>query len=382
MNESHDFFDRLEQQLVDQLPFVVYRKPNSDAVKAMLQMDDKLHKMSDYGKSGFVFAPFDTEASSAQVKEEAVLIPLEHSEVLNHIFNVISNEGEKSHKESNTDDSSKEYHTNLVQKGIDAINSNYLKKVVLSRRETVSLSDANPISLFRKLLIAYPTAFVYCWYHPKVGLWLGATPETLLRVEGKRFETMALAGTQLYNGTLDVTWKDKEKEEQQLVTDFVVNNLEPLVESLNVSEVKTVKAGNLLHLQTKITGTLNFSTFNFKNFVTSIHPTPAICGIPKQSAKQFILENENYNREFYTGFLGELNFQEKKSRNSNRRNVENNAYASVKKVSNLYVNLRCMQIQDNEAIIYVGGGITKDSNPENEWIETVNKTNTMKKVLS
>ncbi len=375
MSESHDFFDRLEQQFTSKLPFVTYRKPNSDEVKAMLQIDDKLNKVSNYTESGFVFAPFDD-------KEDAVLIPSDSSEVLNHTFNVISNESEKSHKENETDDSSKEFHTNLVQKAIDSINSNHLKKVVLSRCETVNRSEANPISLFKKLLQTYPTAFVYCWYHPKVGLWLGATPETLLRVEGNRFETMALAGTQLYNGTLDVIWKDKEKEEQKLVTDYVVNNLESLVESLNVSEVKTVKAGNLLHLQTNVTGTLNFKHSNFKNLLNKLHPTPAICGIPKESAKQFILENENYNREFYTGFLGELNLQEKKTRNSNRRNVENNAYASVKKVSNLYVNLRCMQIQDNDAIIYVGGGITKDSIPENEYIETVNKTNTMKKVLS
>ena len=70
-----------------------------------------------------------------------------------------------------------------------------------------------------------------------------------------------------------------------------------------------------------------------------------------------------------------------RSRNTNRRNVENNAYASVKSVSNLYVNLRCMQFKDDEALIYVGGGITKDSIAENEWEETQKKTQTMKSVL-
>ena len=374
MSELHDFFNKLEQQLANALPFVVYRKPNSDVVKAMLQKNDTLHRISDYNESGFVFAPFDD-------REDAVLIPLENSEVLSHTLTVNSNDSEKSNQENITIES-KEHHINLVQKGIDAINYGYLKKVVLSRRETVNLSEDNPINLFKKLLKAYPTAFVYCWYNPTVGLWLGATPETLLRVEGNRFETMALAGTQLHNGTLDVVWEAKEKEEQQLVTDYVVDNLKSSVDSLNVSEAKTVKAGKLLHLQTKITGTFNFQQSSFKNLLGKLHPTPAICGIPKERAKQFLLDNEFYFREFYTGFLGELNLQEKKNRNSNRRNVENTAYASIKKVSNLYVNLRCMQIQDKEAIIYVGGGITKDSNPENEWIETVNKTKTMKKVLS
>ena len=112
-----------------------------------------------------------------------------------------------------------------------------------------------------------------------------------------------------------------------------------------------------------------------------MHPTPAICGFPKEAAKQFIQENENYNREYYTGFLGEINFLETTNRNSNKRNVENNAYTAVKKVSNIFVNLRCMQIIDQIAIIYVGGGITKDSIPQAEWEETVNKTFTIKNCL-
>ena len=376
MSEVHDFFDKLEHQLKNNLPFAAYSKPNSDEVKAMLQEDDKMHKVSNYNESGFVFAPFND-------REDAILIPSENSEVISFSFVIPEKEGIHSIIEK-VPFEDENHHINLVQKGIKSIHSNHLIKVVLSRREMVKLSDDDPLKLFKRLLQTYPTAFVSCWFHPKVGLWLGATPETLLKVVGNRFETMALAGTQLFKGTTDVEWKDKEKEEQKLVTDYIVSNLESSVDSQNikVSDIKTVKAGNLLHLKTKITGTLDFSTFNFKNFLASLHPTPAICGIPKESAKQFILENENYNREFYSGFLGELNLQEKKTRNSNRRNVENNAYASVKKVSNLYVNLRCMQLKENKAIIYVGGGITKDSNPEKEWEETVNKTNTIKKVLS
>ena len=91
-----------------------------------------------------------------------------------------------------------------------------------------------------------------------------------------------------------------------------------------------------------------------------LHPTPAVCGLPKEEAKQFILDNELYNRDFYTGFLGELN---------------------LKGQTNLYVNLRCMQLKDNRISIYVGGGITADSNAENEWEETVIKAKVMKNAL-
>ncbi|MEM6517510.1 MAG: chorismate-binding protein, partial [Bacteroidota bacterium] len=112
-----------------------------------------------------------------------------------------------------------------------------------------------------------------------------------------------------------------------------------------------------------------------------LHPTPAVCGFPKLDAKQFILENENYNRQYYTGFLGELNFKNRRTRNTNRRNVENSAYGSFRLESDLFVNLRCMQIIKNEAHIYVGGGVTRDSTPEKEWEETTNKAATMMDVL-
>jgi isochorismate synthase len=215
-----------------------------------------------------------------------------------------------------------------------------------------------------------------------VGLWLGATPETLVNIDGQRLTTMSLAGTQKFNGTLDVNWTPKELNEQQLVTDFILKQLESSnlkSQTINLKP-ETIKAGNLVHLKTSVSATFN-SKINFKQLLTNLHPTPAVCGLPKDAAKQFILKNENYNREFYTGFLGEINIKMSTTRNNNSRNVENNAYATVKTVSNLFVNLRCMQISNQEAIIYVGGGITKDSNAEAEWEETVQKALVMKKVL-
>ena len=91
-----------------------------------------------------------------------------------------------------------------------------------------------------------------------------------------------------------------------------------------------------------------------------VHPTPAVCGLPKNEAKVFILENEGYDREFYTGFFGELN---------------------LKGSSNLFVNLRCMQVLKNQLALYIGGGITIDSIPEKEWEETIAKSEVMLKVL-
>jgi len=366
---SEDFFESLVQHFKNELPFVAYRKPNANSIKAIVQHDSELYITNNFSENGFIFVPFDD-------KEDAVLIPLENSNTIG-CDQVISNKNEKSHNietlKKNDDKipapdnyrdagmtESKNNHINLVQKGIEAIKKGQFQKVVLSRQESVVISETDPISIFKRLLNTYSSAFVYIWYHPKVGLWFGATPETLLKVEGKRFSTMALAGTQTYKGTLDVNWNEKEEDEQQIVTDYIVNSLQSSVCSLNVNEVETIKAGNLLHLQTQISGILNFKFLSFERLLRKLSPTPAVCGFPKDAAKQFILDNENYNREFYTGFLGELSTHN----------------------SELFVNLRCMQLKNNEAILYVGGGITKDSVPEKEWEETLNKAEIIKKVLS
>ncbi|HLV15455.1 MAG TPA: chorismate-binding protein [Xanthomarina sp.] len=377
---AEEFFQNIHQNLNKQLPFVVYRKPNEVEVKAILQNTDKLYITEDYSEKGFVMAPFDSTRNSILIPFEDSLSLTCHSVNLGEAFES-SNKVDLMDFDCPKTDVQKNFHVDLVKTGIEAIKDAQFAKVVLSRRELFELEEVNPLATFKSLLQNYPTAFVYCWFHPKVGLWLGATPENLISTEGSRFKTMALAGTQKYEGTENVVWQNKEKEEQQFVTDFILQSVEETTERIQVSEVKTVKAGNLLHLQTNIAGVLNFKNSSFKELLDKLHPTPAVCGMPKEASKQFILNKENYNREFYTGFLGELNLQEKTTRNTNRRNVENNAYASVKNISNLYVNLRCMQILDKKALIYVGGGVTKDSNPEAEWKETQAKALVMKKVL-
>ncbi|TYA78709.1 chorismate-binding protein [Seonamhaeicola marinus] len=368
-----DFFKRVQEHHNLKLPFVVYRKPNKSEVKAILQKSDELIFTSEFKEQGFVFSPFDNT-------EKSILIRLADAEVMsieNPILDTIKADPQKQTEASATE---KQRHMFLVKKGINAIKEGLFKKVVLSRKESVTLENKDPISIFKRLLGKYASAFVYCWYHPEVGLWLGATPETLVKIEGNRFSIMALAGTQVYKNTLDVVWQDKEIQEQQYVTDFVVDSLKPSAESIKVSDTTTVKAGNLLHLKTMISAQLK-PTANLKDVIYAIHPTPAVCGLPKKAAKDFILKEEDYNRSFYTGFLGELNLDAITSPRSGRRNIENRAYAITRKSTQLYVNLRCMQLVNDKANIYIGGGITESSNPEKEWEETVAKSLVMKSIL-
>jgi len=193
---------------------------------------------------------------------------------------------------------------------------------------------------------------------------MGAFSEQFLKTENNILSTAALAGTQKLNGHNDVIWQHKEKEEQEIVSTFIVDHLSKIVSDLNYSLPYTIKAGNLAHIRTDISGILN-EQHHLKEIISILHPTPAVCGYPKDIAKQFILENESYDREFYAGFLGELNYP----------------LGDHSKITDLFVNLRCMKIQDNKAFLFMGGGITKDSIPEKEWLETVNKSMTMKKIL-
>ncbi|MDN3666901.1 chorismate-binding protein [Algibacter miyuki] len=373
-----DFLERIDSHYNAGLPFVAYRKPNENKLNALLQNSDNLEVIKDFTEKGFVFSPFDDS-------ETSVLIPLSRSEKLESTFEILETSETLPKKEKlrtrSAADEEKETHIELVKSGVEAIENNQFKKVVLSRSEHVPLTENNPISIFQKLLQHYASAFVYCWYHPKVGLWLGATPETLVKIEGNRFSIMALAGTQNYKGSLAVKWQEKELQEQQYVTDFILDNIKDTIDNINVSETETVKAGNLLHLKTKIWGVLKPNAILLKDLLYSLHPTPAVCGLPKLAAKDFILKNEHYKRGFYTGFLGELNLETTAAPRSGRRNIENRAYAITRKSTQLYVNLRCMQLKGNNAIIYVGGGITESSNPESEWEETVSKSLVIKSVL-
>ncbi len=378
MITSEEFFDKLRLQLEKKLPFVAYKKPSTGPgiIKAFLQSNSKIYKTQDFSESGFVFAPFDAT-------NPKFLIPADHSEFLETTFDL--SEVDKNSRKSTIGETEHEtvrkQHIVLVEKGIDQIKNGIFKKVVLSRRESVKLHGGDSIKIFQELLQLYPTALVYIWFHPETGLWLGATPETLLETERNRFKTMALAGTQQYAGEMEVVWGEKEKQEQQFVTDSIMESLEPFVEKIEKSHPFTAKAGNLLHLKTDISGSLYPESQDLGTLIAAIHPTPAICGLPKEPAKKFILENENYDREYYSGFLGELNLKSEIKRSGNRRNQENQAYASIITTSNLFVNLRCMKFEEKQAVLFIGGGITKDSDPEAEWVETQNKAETMKAVL-
>jgi isochorismate synthase len=364
-----ELLQQIENQYAKNFPFVVYRKPKEELVHLVLQKDATVHYIKDFSETGFVFSPFDS-------REKSVLLLIDYK--LQATYNPSTKLEFKTKDISEANSTDKELHINLVKKGIAEIRKGEFKKVVLSRK-VESPYDSKPIDLFQKLLDAYPTAFCYLWHHPKVGTWLGATPEILLKIENRQLTTMSLAGTQQYVANETPHWVNKELSEQQLVTDYIAAALENSVSNLNIGERESIRAGNLWHLRTKLKGQIEKGSLS--KIISMLHPTPAVCGMPMHATKEFILENENYNREFYTGFLGELNLKSERQRATSSRNQENKAYRALKTQTTLFVNLRCMQLKEDNARIYVGGGITQESDSEKEWLETVAKSATMLRVL-
>ncbi|MEP6804028.1 MAG: chorismate-binding protein [Flavobacterium sp.] len=351
----NDFFSKIKNHYNKQLPFVMYSKPNSSNIFGLLQQNKTLHKIFNYKEKGFVFASFDEKQLILIPENESEIITTEQGEIT---FDAIEIE------DLSFDTAAKIQYEDLVSKGIEAIKNEEFKKVVLSRSEKVDLAEFDFIETFQHLIELYPTTFSYAFFHPEIGFWMGATPEQLLKANGNVFETTALAGTQKANLEAEIVWQQKEKDEQQYVTDFIVKRLREVASAVDITEPYSVKAGSIWHIKTDISGVLNANS-TLEEVIDTLHPTPAVCGLPKKKAKAFIIENENYHRTFYTGFLGELN----------------SSFANNDISSDLFVNLRSMQIQDNKAILYMGCGITKESIPEKEWEESVNKSMTMKRVL-
>ena len=185
---------------------------------------------------------------------------------------------------------------------------------------------------------------------------MGATPERLITMSGHRLQTMALAGTRPYGSS---EWGNKEKEEQEFVVREIVNTLEQYITSdhIEYSDTETIRTGHLEHLRTTITAELSISPIDAAK---ALHPTPAVGGVPKQMALDYIGRHEQLDRLLYSGFLGVISPYQ----------------------TNLYVNLRCMSIQDHMATVYVGGGITEKSDAQDEWQEVLQKANMMGRILA
>lgn len=253
---------------------------------------------------------------------------------------------------------SREEHFALISKTTAAIRAGDPGKVVISRIKRVPRDPSFSMPLLlERLEQSYPLAFVYCFRDQAGEMWTGASPELLLRRRGNVYQTVSLAGTQPWTEDMplvDYRWGKKETEEQQIVTDFILSELRANgARELSVSEPSTVRAGGVVHLKSYISFE---SDLDSAHWLRTLHPTPAVCGFPRDRSLQFITTNEPQDRAYYSGYLG-----------IQHPNGD----------ADFFVNLRCMRVCDEYFDIFVGGGIMGASDADAEWDETEWKARTM-----
>ena len=365
--------------------FALWRLPNSDTKNLIISFTPTL--LSEVAleelPEGFIFSPFDKQKQTRFLKADLSFSfvsgslsepkkPLEISSQnwLQEVASKTPQKKGKPHfsKPGVAGNSSRNDFERLVKTGVQQIEAGAFEKIVPSRSKSIELPESfDCIEAFQKLCNTYPNAMVSCISIPSVGTWLGATPELLVSVENQSiFKTVALAGTQIYKeGTnlKHVAWTQKEIEEQALVSRYIINNFKKIrLREFEEHGPKTVVAGNLMHLKTELSVDMKATNFPQLGSVmlNLLHPTSAVCGMPLETSLAFLKQHEGYDREFYSGYLGPVN-------------VQNNI--------NIFVNLRCMQLFENQAIVYAGAGVTIDSIPEHEWEETEMKLNTLLNVI-
>ena len=250
---------------------------------------------------------------------------------------------------------SKDRYLLVAKKFKESIIDSKIDKAILSRVKHVPLTNFNLESIFENLCEAYPNALVYLMSSEQFGTWIGATPEILLNVNAGQVQTMALAGTKK---SKTENWTNKEIDEQAYVTQRIVEVANQFKKTyVDVSPTYTYEAGPIFHLRTNIN--FDIENKNLKDLLNELHPTPAVAGLPVEQATDLIHKEEIHQRDLYTGFLG---------------------YISEEHTS-LYVNLRCAQIFEKSAYLYLGGGFTSESSVNQEWEETENKSLTLTEVF-
>ena len=339
--------------------YAIYRLPHEDHATLITQSVGEpmeLHSLTELnGKQGFVMAPFEVKADQPVVliqgKTETIALSNEQ---------LTADDG----KNRLPSDMSNYYKVDFANYH-SQLEADKFRKIVLARCADEQMPNGvKPIDLFYRACQLYPRLFIALVDTEKSGCWLTATPEILLDGHGADWRTIALAGTMKLEGDqLDgegetLTWSTKNIQEQRIVATYITECLEQFTGDFREEGPRTVRAANLVHLRSDFTFKLADNN-KIGDLLQALHPTPAVCGLPKREAFKFIVKNEHTPRRYYSGFMGPV----------------------AQEDTHLYVSLRCMNIDGDVCHLYAGGGLLKDSVEEQEWLETEAKMETMKKLL-
>lgn len=352
------------------LPFVTFRLPQQEHSTTYIQTTPgnvQWKSITDIsGETGFMMAPFDTRNGHRYLLVKPDLV-IRDEDITAETISLVEQLESRPQPEWNGGKpvlTGRDEYMSQVDAIKSSIATGAFQKAVLSRIRMVegSYMDLVP-NMFQTMCRKHPNACSYVFKSDE-HFWMGASPEPLLRLSDGELSTVSLAGTRPYaERHMNINrWTAKEVLEQEYVTRYIHDVLREFsVNDYRVSSSYVKKAGNLLHLRTDFALRPEKVTNRLWEFLDAMHPTPAVAGQPKEEAIQFIKELEPHDRDYYTGFMGPVKGEEE---------------------IDLFVNLRCIKIMPGYLSFYVGGGITLESDPAEEWNETRLKAKSLLKVLA
>lgn len=245
----------------------------------------------------------------------------------------------------------------LLERALDRIRSGSLQKVVLARRLRAALPRAVDVGqMVESLAGRHPSCATFALAGADGAWFVGATPETLLRLEGRTVYVDALAGTLAVD---QATAGDKELREHAFVVEAAKSALAPFAERLSFDgEPALVRLRHVVHLRTNLEATLREGVA-LTEVVRRLHPTPAVGGTPREEALRFIRDHEGFDRGWYAGAVGWVG----------------------EGAAHLCVALRSALFRGEEALVYAGAGIVAGSSADLEWDETARKARAMLEAL-
>lgn len=337
--------------------FILYKLPDQESIhfsESRAIESYNLEFIKSLKEDYFVVAPFKVDS-----KTPVFAIPMKEDRILNEDeLKELDLPFDERRVFGLNETTEKEYKSKVSIQRCKMETGSY-NKLVLSRVKKIKREGQSLQKIFIDLANTYKSAFVYLLQLPNGQVWCGATPETLAKYEKGKLRTMALAGTQVINSgdPKAVEWQKKELDEQKWVQNAIKVSFKKSDVSFSKSKAYTAQAGHLAHIRTDFTAKCNIEAAS--QIVINLHPTPAVCGTPTDETQSEILKIESHNRLYYSGYLG--------------------LYAPQQ--FNLFVNLRCMLIDKQYFYLFVGGGLTKDSDPEMEWEETEVKAKTLSRII-
>jgi isochorismate synthase len=376
INEKSFLHQTIQDALNQGFPFSLWKTPDQNEKHLIISQRgltfvDEVNL--EESTSGFVFAPFLPDQQKIIFPadllfrfENGVLKEAPSQDAFNFKSEETSTVFAFSVKPS--ENSNQRDFKNLVKLSLEKIELGEFEKIVPSRFKDIPIDKRfDLLNAFEVLCEKNPHALVSLVSSTETGTWMGATPELLVSVKENKFKTVALAGTLPYTPEMNlksVAWTQKEIEEQALVCRYIISCFKKIrLREYDEHGPKTTVAGNVMHLKTDYEVDMQATNFPQLGSVMLklLHPTSAVCGMPLENSVTFLKENEGYDRQFYSGYLGPVN---------------------IKKESHVFVNLRCMQLFSEKIRLYAGAGVTADSIVEMEWNETEMKMSNLQKIIN